>query len=73
MFGHLLGLRPFDSLEGPLICKQAYLPMTFGGIKFIPTTTITPIAYLGSWAFMALIIVDKFMVDQRPFLLKTIT
>jgi hypothetical protein len=73
MFGRLLGLKSFDSLEGLLTCKQASFLITFGGIKFIPTTTITPMAYLGNWALMASIIVVKFMVDQRPFLLKTIT
>jgi len=73
MFGHLLGLKSFYSLKWPLTCKQAFLLITFGGIKFILTTTITPMAYLGNWALMASVIVVKFMVDQRPFLLKTIT
>jgi hypothetical protein len=35
--------------------------------------TIAPITYLGNWAFVASIIVVRFMVDQRPFLLETLT
>jgi hypothetical protein len=70
MFGRLLGLRSFDNIEGPLARKQASFPITFGGIMLIPTTTITLTIYLKSWAS---IIAIKFMVDQHPFLLKTIT
>ncbi len=32
MFMHLLGLKSSDSLKGPLACKQASFPITFGGI-----------------------------------------
>ncbi len=67
MFGHPLRARSFDSLEGILARKQTFLPITLGGIGFIPTSTIIPITYLGSWAFVASIIVTMFMVDQRPF------
>jgi hypothetical protein len=63
MFGHLLGPKSFDSPERPLAYKQAYLPMTFGGIGLIPIATITPIAYLGNWALIISIIVVTFVVD----------
>jgi hypothetical protein len=33
---------------------------------------LAPIAYLGSWAFVALIIAVRFMIVQRPFRLKTL-
>jgi hypothetical protein len=47
--------------------------MTFGVIGLIPTATITSTTYLGSWAFIASIIVVRFMVNQRPFLLEALT
>jgi hypothetical protein len=72
MFGHLLGARSFDSFEGFLACKQASLPIILGGIGFISTSTIAPATYLGSWAFVALIIIVKFMVDQRIFFLEAL-
>ncbi len=55
-----------------LACKQVYFLITFGYINIIPTTTIAPITYLGSWVFVASIIVVRFMVDQRPFLLEAL-
>jgi hypothetical protein len=41
MFRLFLGLNYFDSSKGLLICKQVFLPITYGGIRFIPTSTIT--------------------------------
>jgi hypothetical protein len=73
MFRHLLGLRSFDGPERPLVRKQASLPITFGGVGFIPTSTIAPIAYLKSWALVVLIIDVRFMVDQCLFLLEALT
>ncbi len=72
MFGHLLGLRSFDNLEGPLACKQASIPITFTGIRFISIAAIIPTTYLGSWALIVLIITIRFMIDQRPFLLQAL-
>jgi hypothetical protein len=46
VFGCLLDPRSFNSLEEIPAHKHASLPITFDDIKFIPTTTITPIAYL---------------------------
>jgi len=48
VFGCLLGLGSFDSLKGPLACKQASLPITFGDVKFISTSIIAPTTYLSS-------------------------
>jgi hypothetical protein len=73
MFGCLLGPRSFNSLEGPLVRKQASLPITFGGIRVISTSIIAPTTYLGSWALVTSIIVASFMVDQRPFLFEALT
>ncbi len=73
MFGCLLSLRPFDSLEGPLVRKQVSLPITFSGIEFILTSTITPTTYLGNWALITLVIAIRFMVDQRHFIFKALT
>jgi hypothetical protein len=67
-----LGSRSFDSPKGPLARKQAFLPIVFGSICFIPTTTITPTTYLKRWAFVVSIIVVKFMVDQHPFIFETL-
>jgi len=72
MFGHLLGLGSFDSLKGILVHKQTSFLITFGGIELISTSTIAPTTYLGSWAFVTLIIVARLMVDQCPFLLEAL-
>jgi len=73
MFGHLWGPRSIDSLEGPLTRKQVFLLITLSGIGLIPTSTITPISYLKNWAFVASIIVVRFMVNQSPFLFEVLT
>jgi hypothetical protein len=73
MFGCLLGPRSFDSPKGPLVHKQASLPITFGDVMFILTSTITPTTYLGNWALVASIIITIFMVDQHPFLLEALS
>jgi hypothetical protein len=73
VFGHLLGPRSSNSLIGPLIRKQIYLPIAFNGIGFISTTTIALTTYLMSWALVTLIIVVRFMVDQHPFLFDALT
>jgi hypothetical protein len=69
MFGHLLGPGSFDSLKRFLAHKQTSFPITLGGIKLIPTFTIAPTTYLGSWAFVVSIIIVRFMVHHViPFL-----
>ncbi len=40
VFGHLLCLGFFDSLEIPLACKYVFFLITLGGIELISTTTI---------------------------------
>jgi hypothetical protein len=72
MFRHLLGSKSFDSPKRLLVHKQTFFLITFNGIMLIPTTTITPTTYLKSWAVVALIIVFRFMVDHRPFLLESL-
>jgi hypothetical protein len=69
MFGHLLGLRSFDSPEGPLFHKQVVLSIILGGISVI-STSIGPTTYLMNWAFVISIIAARFMVNQHPFLLE---
>jgi hypothetical protein len=73
MFGHFLGPRSFDNLEGPLARKQASFLIIFSGIEFILTTITAPTTYLGNWALEASIIVARFMDDQHPFLLEALT
>ncbi len=73
MFGSFLGPRSFDNLEGPLACKQVLFPIFFYGIRLMLMTIIAPTTYLGNWAFVALIKVVRFMVDQLRFLLKALT
>jgi hypothetical protein len=63
VLGHLLGLGSFDSPKGLIAHKQVPLPITFYGIKFILIVTIAQVIYLKSWAFVASIIVVRFMVD----------
>ncbi len=73
IFGCLLGPGSFDSPERPLIRKQTSFLITFGGVRFILTTTIALIAYLRSWTLVILIIIVRFMINQHPFLLETLT
>jgi hypothetical protein len=73
VFIPFLGLGSFDNLEGPLTHKQTFLLITFSGIRFTLMATIVPIAYLGIWALVILIIVVRFMVDQHPFLIEALT
>ncbi len=73
VFGCYLGPNFFNSLEGPLACKQIFFLITFGGVKFLLTTTIAPTTYFRSWAFVVSIIVVQFMVNQHPFLLEALT
>ncbi len=72
MFWHFLGQKSFDSSKGPLVPNQASLPITFGGIGFILTSSIAATTYLRSWALIVLIIAIGFMVDQHPFLFETL-
>jgi hypothetical protein len=72
MLGCLLGPGSFDSLEGPLARKQAFFPITFGGVRHILTFIITLTTYLKNWALVILVIVVRFMVDQRPFLFEAL-
>jgi hypothetical protein len=71
VFGHLLGLGSFNSLEGLLAHKQVSLPITFSGVEHILTSTIALIGYLGSWTFIISVMAVRFMDDQRLFLLET--
>ncbi len=68
MFQHLLGLESFDSLVGPLTCKQTFLWITFNYIDLISITPIALTTYLRSWALVALIIIARYIVDHFSFL-----
>jgi hypothetical protein len=70
MIGRLLDPKSFNSLEIFLAHKQVSLLIVFGGIKYILTIAIALVVYLGRWAFVILIIILKFIVDQHPFLLE---
>jgi hypothetical protein len=72
MFGHLLGIRSFDSLEGPIFHKQTFLLIILDGIDLISTSTIAPTTYLKSWALVISIIIARFMVNQCPFLVEVL-
>jgi hypothetical protein len=68
-----LGQGSFDSLEGPLYHKQTFFLITYNGIEFIRTATITLITYLWNWALVISTKAAKFMIDQHPFLLEAVT
>ncbi len=72
MFRHLLGLRSFDSLEGPIFHKQAFLLIILASIGLISTSTTAPTTYFKSWALVVSIIVARFMVNQCPFLVEAL-
>jgi predicted secreted protein len=73
VFGRLLGPWSFNNLKRSLACKQNSLPITFGGVKVISTSTIISTAYFGKWALVTSIIVVRIMVDQCLFLLEALT
>jgi hypothetical protein len=73
MFGRFLGQRSYDNPKIFITHKPSSLSITFNGVGFISISTIISITYLGSWAFVILIITNRFMVDQHPFLLKVLT
>ncbi len=72
VFEHILGPRSFDNPKEPLTCTEASLPIIFGGIELTLTSTIALTTYLRSWALVTSIIVIRFMVNQRPFLLEVL-
>jgi hypothetical protein len=72
VLGCLLSLRSFDSSKKLLVHKQASVPITFGGIRFISIATIALVTYLRNWAFITSIIAIRFMVDRNPFLLEAL-
>jgi hypothetical protein len=72
VFGHLLGPRSFDNPKGLLAHKQAFLLLIFSGIGLILMASIAPTTYLGSRAFVILIIAIRFMVNQHHFLLEAL-
>ncbi len=71
-FERLLGLDFLKCLKAPLVCPQVSLPISNDGIGLISTKTIAPIAYLGSWTLVVLVIASRFLLDLRPFLLEAI-
>jgi hypothetical protein len=72
VFEHLLGPGSFNSPERFITYKQTAFPIILGGIGLIPTSTIALTSYLRSWAFVALILVVRFMVNQHPFFLEAL-
>jgi hypothetical protein len=72
-FRHLLRPRSFDNPKGPFARKQASLSITFNGIEFKSTATITSTNYLKNWALLTSVIAVRYMVDQHPFLLEALT
>jgi hypothetical protein len=68
-----LGPGSFDNPKRLLARKQASFLITFGGVGFILTSTITLASYLGNWALVISVIATSFMVDQRLFLLEALT
>jgi hypothetical protein len=67
-----LGPISLDSPKRALAYKQTFLPIAFGGIGFIPKTTIILATYIKSYVIVVFIIV-KFIVDQCPFFFETLT
>lgn len=65
--------RPkYECLKAPLVCRQILLPISSHRIGFISTKTIALIMYLGGWVLVVLIIISRFLLDSRPFLLVAI-
>jgi hypothetical protein len=70
-FEKLLSLNSLEFLKGPLICWQASFTIFREGVRFIFTHAIAMVAYLGSCAFVALIIIFSFLQYHHSFLLET--
>jgi hypothetical protein len=73
VFKRLLGLGSLECPKAPFVHQYVVLPIYNDGIRLISLEVIVPIAYLGSWALIALVITFKFLLDFCPFLLEPIS
>jgi hypothetical protein len=65
VFKWLSGLGSLECLKAPFVCWQVVLPIFSGGIKLISLK-------IGSWTLIALVIISRFLLDFRSFLLEAI-
>jgi hypothetical protein len=72
VFGRLLNLGSLQCPHASLVYHQIFLPIFSKRVGFISSKVIVLVAYLGSWAFGALITVSKFLVNFHLFLLVAI-
>ncbi len=69
----IMGLRFRESFQGPLVKRQTWLPIYFGGISLFSMEDCAPSIFLGSWAFVAsylcfrFCIFDKLVLEEYVF------
>lgn len=67
-----MGLGSLDYPRTPLVRQQVFISISHGGINFISIQLIASTTCLGSWTFITPIIVARFLLDHRLFLLEAI-
>ncbi len=64
--GDIMGPRSWESIQGPLMRCQAWLPISFGGIGLLSMEVCSPSTFLGSWILVVLYSCSKFCIFNRP-------
>jgi hypothetical protein len=65
---NIMGLRSWESFQGPLARRQVPLPISFGGIWFIFMEDCAPFAFTGNWALVVSYLCVRFHIFDRLIL-----
>jgi len=63
-----MGPRPWESIQGPLMKRQAQLPISFGGIGLLSLEDCTQSILLRSLALMASYLCSRFRIFNELIL-----
>jgi hypothetical protein len=68
--GDIMGLRSWESFQGPLARCQVRLPISFGGTNLLSMEDCAPFTFLGSWVLVILYLYSRFHIFNKPVLEK---
>ncbi len=63
--GDIMGPGFWEFFQGPLVKRQAWLPIYFGGISLLSMEDCAPSTFLGSWAFVASYLCFRFCIFDK--------
>jgi hypothetical protein len=66
--GDIVGLRAWESFQGPLVRSQVQLLISFGGINLHSMEDCAPFVFLESWVPIALYLCSRFHFFKEPIL-----